>query len=131
YVGDAIAEEDADRIYRFLQHRGVLGGDPGPVPELPEPATPLTGMEIVKAPLPGIVSYRVPLGARVVAGQPIADLIDPTADDPAEGRIEIAAGTAGVLFARKTHRFVWSGDSLAKIAGGQPLAGRTGKLLTD
>ncbi|HEY9566973.1 MAG TPA: succinylglutamate desuccinylase/aspartoacylase family protein, partial [Thalassobaculum sp.] len=130
-VGDAIAEEDADRIYRFLQHRGVLGGDPGPVPALPQPAMPLTGMEIVKAPLPGIVSYRVPLGARVVAGQPIADLIDPTADDPAEGRIEIAAGTAGVLFARKAHRFVWPGDSLAKIAGGQPLAGRTGKLLTD
>lgn len=130
-VGDALAEEDADRIYRFLQHRGVIGGDPGPVPELPRPAMPLTGMEIVKAPLPGIVSYRVPLGAEVTAGQPIADLIDPTADDPAEGRIEIAAGTDGLLFARKTHRFVWPGETVAKIAGGQPLAGRAGKLLTD
>lgn len=130
-VGDAIAEEDADRIYRFLQHRGVIGGDPGPVPELRRPATPLAGMEIVKAPLPGIVSYRVPLGAEVTAGQPLADLIDPTADDPAEGRIEITAGTDGILFARKSHRFVWPGESIAKIAGGQPLPGRTGKLLTD
>ncbi len=130
-VGDALAEEDADRIYRFLQHRGVIGGDPGPVPELPRPATPLAGMEIVKAPLPGIVSYRVPLGAEVVAGQPIADLIDPTADDPAEGRIEIAAGTDGMLFARKSLRFVWPGETIAKIAGGQALAGRSGKLLTD
>ena len=130
-VGDALAEEDADRIYRFLQHRGVIGGDPGPVPELARPATPLAGMEIVKAPLPGIVSYRVPLGAEVTAGQPIADLIDPTADDPAEGRIEIAAGTDGLLFARKTHRFVWPGETIAKIAGGQPLPGRAGKLLTD
>ena len=130
-VGDALAEEDADRLYRFLQHRGVIGGDPGPVPELARPATPLAGMEIVKAPLPGIVSYRVPLGSEVAAGQPIADLIDPTADDPAEGRIEIAAGTSGLLFARKTHRFVWPGETIAKIAGGQALAGRSGKLLTD
>jgi predicted deacylase len=73
----------------------------------------------------------VPLGAEVTAGQPIADLIDPTADDPAEGRIEIAAGTDGLLFARKSHRFVWPGETVAKIAGGQVLAGRTGKLLTD
>lgn len=130
-VGDALAEEDADRIYRFLQHRGVIAGDPGPVPELSRPATPLAGMEIVKAPVPGLVSYRVPLGAEVVAGQPIADLIDPTADDPAEGRIEITAGTAGILFARKSHRFVWPGESITKIAGGHALAGRTGKLLTD
>jgi len=130
-VGDALAEEDADRIYRFLQHRGVIGGDPGPVPELLRPAMPLAGMEIVKAPLPGVVSYRVPLGAEVTAGQPIADLIDPTADDPAEGRLEIAAGTDGLLFARKSHRFVWPGEAVAKIAGGQVLTGRTGKLLTD
>jgi predicted deacylase len=130
-VGDALAEEDADRIYRFLQHRGVIAGDPGPLPALPRPATPLTGMEIVKAPLPGVISYRVPLGAQVTAGQPIADLIDPTADDPAEGRIEIAAGTDGMVFARKTLRFVWPGETVAKIAGGQPLAGRSGKLLTD
>jgi len=130
-VGDALAEEDADRLYRFLQHRGVIGGDPGPVPEMIRPASPLTGMEIVKSPLPGIVSYRVPLGSEVTAGQPIADLIDPTADDPADGRIEITAGTAGLLFARKTHRFVWPGETVAKIAGGQAMAGRTGKLLTD
>ncbi len=130
-VGDALAEEDADRLYRFLQHRGVIGGDPGPVPDLVRPATPLTGMEIVKAPLPGIVSYRVPLGSEVAAGQPIADLVDPTADDPAEGRIEIAAGTDGLLFARKTHRFVWPGETVAKIAGGRVLTGRTGNLLTD
>ena len=130
-VGDALAEDDADRIYRFLQHRGLIGGDPGPVPELLRPATPLNGMEIVKSPLPGIVSYRVPLGAEVVTGQAIADLIDPTADDPAEGRIEITAGTDGFVFARKTHRFVWPGETIAKIAGGQSLAGRAGKLLTD
>lgn len=130
-VGDALAEEDADRLYRFLQHRGVIGGDPGPLPDLVRPAMPLAGMEIVKAPLPGVVSYRVPLGAEVTAGQPIADLIDPTADDPAEGRLEIAAGTDGLLFARKSHRFVWPGETVAKIAGGQVLTGRTGKLLTD
>ena len=73
----------------------------------------------------------MPLGAEVVAGQPVADLIDPTADYPAEGRIEITAGTDGFVFARKTHRFVWPGETVAKIAGGQPLAGRAGKLLTD
>ncbi|NQW09628.1 MAG: succinylglutamate desuccinylase/aspartoacylase family protein [Alphaproteobacteria bacterium] len=128
-VGDALAEEDADRLYRFLQNRGVIAGG-ATVPALSRPATPLTAMEIVKAPLPGIVSYRVPLGTEVSAGQPIADLIDPTADDPAEGRIEITAGTDGLLFARRSNRFVWPGESIAKIAGTRALPSRSGALLT-
>lgn len=128
-VGDALAEEDADRLYRFLQHRGVITGDTA-VPDLPRPATPLSAMEILKAPLPGIVSYRLPLGTDVVSGQPIADLIDPTADDPAEGRIELTAGTDGILFARRGNRFVWSGETVAKIAGTQPLKNRHGLFLT-
>jgi len=119
-VGDALAEEDAERIYRFLQRRGVVGGEPGPVPDLVRPAMPLTGMEVLRAPLPGVLSYRVPLGTEVRAGQPVADLIDPTADDPAEGRIELTAGIDGLLFARRTHKFVWPGATVAKIAGARP-----------
>lgn len=128
-VGDAMAEEDADRLYRFLQNQGVIAGR-ATAPSLPRPATPLTAMEIVKAPLPGIVSYRVPLGAEVSTDQPIADLIDPTADDPAEGRIELTAGTDGLLFARRSNRFVWPGESIAKIAGTRPLPNRRDTLLT-
>lgn len=130
-VGDALAEEDAARIYRLLQRRGILDGDPGPLPELSRPALPLSGMEVVKSPLPGILSYRVPLGSEVTAGQPIADLIDPSADDPSEGRIEIKAGTDGYLFTRRSHKFVWPGAIIAKIAGARPVERRKGKPITD
>ena len=130
-VGDALAEEDAVRIYRLLQRRGIIAGDPGPLPKLERPALPLTGMEVVKAPLPGVLSYRVPLGTEVVAGQPIADLIDPTADDPGEGRIEIKAGIDGYLFTRRAHKFVWPGAIIAKIAGARPIERRTGRMLSD
>ena len=67
----------------------------------------------------------------MVAGQPIADLIDPTADDPGEGRIEIKAGIDGYLFTRRAHKFVWPGAIIAKIAGARPIERRTGRMLSD
>ena len=40
---------------RFLQRRGVIGGDPGPEPVPCCEATPLEGMEWLTAPAAGVV----------------------------------------------------------------------------
>jgi predicted deacylase len=129
-VGDAMAEEDADRLYRVLQRAGAVAGD-ADTPETVPAAVPVTGMDRVIAPVPGIISFRVPLGARVTAGQPIADLIDPTADDPAEGRVELYAATDGVVFARRIQRFAPMGAIVAKVAGERPLNDTPGGHLAN
>lgn len=131
-VGDALAEEDADRMYRVMQRYGIIAGgtDLDNDTKPPVRAVPVEGMERVQAPTPGIISFRVQLGAEVTEGQPIADLIDPTADDPAEGRTELFAETDGIVYARRIQRFAHTGATVAKIASNRPVA-VTSSHLTD
>ena len=131
-VGDALAEEDADRLYRTLQHYGIIdgGADLTLDTQTPVRSVPVEGMERVQAPTPGIISFRVPLGAEVTEGQPIADLIDPTSDDPAEGRTELFAESDGIVYARRIQRFAPTGTTVAKIASNRPI-GVSSSHLTD
>ena len=131
-VSDRLAEGDADALYRSLQRHGVIDGVPGPLPEALCEATPLTGCEFVKAPAPGVLSYAVALGEQVENGQIIAWLIDPAAEDPNAGRRAIHAGTEGMVLSRRDRLYVQPGDTLAKVAGREPLtAPRSKNLLGD
>lgn len=130
-VSDALAEEDARNLFRFLQRRGAVAGDPGPLPPLEAEATPLAGVDMVAAPRAGILTYRAPLGARVTAGEVIAEITDPLAADPALSRTPVAPVTTGLLWSRAVTRFVRRGDILAKVAGTEPLPGKGRRLLTD
>ncbi|NBC34209.1 MAG: succinylglutamate desuccinylase [Alphaproteobacteria bacterium] len=130
-VSDDLAEEDARNLFAFLQRRGAVAGDPGPLPPMQAEATPLAGVDMVAAPDSGILTYRVDLGAAVTAGQIIADITDPLAEDPAGARVPVATVTAGLLWSRAVQRFVRRGDILAKVAGSEPLPGKGRQLLTD
>ena len=44
---EAGLEADAAGLYRFLQRRGVIAGEPGRVPDRPCQVTPLDGMDVV------------------------------------------------------------------------------------
>lgn len=125
-VEDDLAAADAAGLHRYLQRRGVIAGDPGPLPALAHPATPLAGLEPVKAPVPGLIVYRVPLGAVVEPGTVIAEMVDPTG-----GRTPVACRSAGRVFARTEQRFARPGYRIAKIASPEALPERTGKLLGD
>ena len=89
----------------------------------------LDACEVVKAPAPGILSYAIELGARVAAGEAIAWLIDPAAEDPNEGRRAIRAGTDGLVLSRRDRRYVLPGTKLAKIVGTETLPERRGRNL--
>ena len=129
-VSDALAEADAEGLFRFLQHRGVIDGDPGPLPAALCEATRLEACDVVKSPATGVLSYRVALGDRVATGQPLADLIDPAAENPAEGRRTIVSGTDGLVMTRQLHKYVSAGTDIAKVAGNERLAHRkTGDLM--
>jgi predicted deacylase len=128
-VDDGTAGADADALVRFLQRRGVVAGDPGPLPEARCEATPLAGNEMLRAPVAGIVTYSQPLGAKLRRGEHVADIVDPTAA-PDQARTPLHAGVDGVLWSQCLHRLVRPGDIVAKIAGAEPIEGRGAILLT-
>jgi predicted deacylase len=131
-VDDALARGDAENIMAFLQRRGVLAGDPGPLPEPACEATPLVGVDMVRAPVQGVVVYTRALGERVEPGDVVVVLVDPDAEDPAAARTEVRTAGSGLLFTRRSFRFARPGDVLCKVAGAKPLAYRLeGSLLSS
>ncbi len=119
-----LAQQDADALIEFLRRRGVIAGSPRPLPAPRCAPTPLAGSEPVVAPGSGVVVFHRAPGARVVAGELIADLVDVDS-----GQVQpLHAQSAGVLYARSASRWATPGARLAKIAG--TTLQRTGKLLS-
>lgn len=129
-VEDGLASHDAEGILRFLQRRGAIKGDAGPLPEkLCEP-TPLEGTDLIYAPAAGLIVYQKELGDWVVEGEVVAELVRllPVSNEPA--RTPLVSKTSGLFFAHMGDRMVGPGAALAKICGSVPLAHReSGKLL--
>ncbi|MYM30037.1 deacylase [Duganella sp. CY15W] len=126
-----LARKDAAGLLQFLTLQGLLHADDAAAQAaaavLPEPlcaATPLEGVEPLYAPHAGILVYTRELGARVVAGDAIADLIDPVSGDTTVVR----ATVDGVFFARSAHRHVIRGMNVGKVASAK--AYREGDLLS-
>jgi predicted deacylase len=131
-VDDELARGDAENILAFLQRRGVIAGDPGPLPVAACEATPLEGVDMVRAPVQGVVIYTRKMGETVQSGDVVAVLVDPDAEDPGSARTEVQTVASGLLFTRRNFRFARPGDVLCKVAGAAPLAHRLeGSLLSD
>ena len=129
-VSDELAEADAAALYRFLQRRGLVAGDPGPLSAPACEATRLEACDVVKAPAAGVLAYKVGLGEWVSKGQVIAELVDPAAEDPSDARTAIRSVTDGLLLTRVQHKYVAPGESIGKVVGSEPLAHRrAGSLL--
>jgi hypothetical protein len=130
-VGGAWAAQDAKAIFRFLQRRKVVAGNPGPLPTPLADATPFAGTEMIKAPVAGVVDYRAMPGAHVKAGQVVAAIVDPAAADPRHGHTPVLSQTDGVLYGRLARRLVRPGETICRVAGAVPRPERTGRLLED
>jgi hypothetical protein len=123
-VSHAHARSDAQSIYAYLQHARVLDcAQPPQVPPFKCQPTPLAGSETLKAPAPGVVVFAAQVGQTMRAGDLVAEIIDPIANQCHR----VVAGVDGVLYARIRDRYVTSGGELGKIAGATPF--RTGPLL--
>lgn len=128
-VDDATAAADADNLMAVLVRRGAVEGTPSPLPEPLCAATPLTGVDMVKAPRAGLLVHDRPVGARVEAGEVLGHIVDPLAP-PEEARTPFTSAASGILFARRAVRLARPGDVICKVAGPDPLPHRKGKLLT-
>ncbi|WP_158045846.1 succinylglutamate desuccinylase/aspartoacylase family protein [Skermanella pratensis] len=130
-VEDGTAASDADNILRFLQRRGLAAGPPGPVPPARCAATPLSGVDRLIAPLPGVVAFRREIGDFVKAGEVIGEIVDPTAEDPRAARTPLVSRTSGLLWSRTQMKMAAAGETVAAVAGTMPLSDRTWSLLVD
>ena len=120
-VGDDTALPDAEGLWRFMQRRGVIAGDPGePPPLLCEP-TPQSGSDDLVAPCAGVISYRIAPGDRIAAGDVVADIVDPSEPDFEKARTPVISRATGVFYGRNLSRLVRPGQSFAVISGSEPL----------
>jgi uncharacterized protein len=131
-VSDDLCRADADGLIRFLQRRGLVDGDPGSLPDLLCNGTPLSGTQIAKTPVPGVVAYAVSLGDTVKKGDLIAEIVDPSAVDPDQARTPVFAETNGLILSRAADKLVRPGQGIAKVVGTEPLPDRQdGSLMED
>lgn len=123
-VAHPLAERDAGAILHYLAVRGFVDGPCDEPPPLIAEPTPLAGSMPLAAPHGGVIVFLEPVGARVAAGQPIAELIDPIT-----GAVTpVASPVEGLFFARDLRRFAVAGMTIGKVAGTQAL--RSGALLS-
>ena len=130
-VADELAAPDAEALFRFLQRRRLIAGDPPPLPPLQAVVAPLDAVDLVRSPGAGVLAYQQPLGATVAAGAVIAELVDPMAEDPERARTPITTITDGLLLSRRLDHLVRPGSTVTKIVGRRKLSYRTGLLLED
>jgi len=126
-VSHALATRDARALFDFLVHRELVAAADDGAPSLPAlhcRPTPLAASEDVNAPHAGVVVFAREPGDDVVAGDVIAEVIDPMS------RLvtPLHAKYAGRLYARALRRYVNPNETIARIAGTTPF--RTGNLLS-
>ena len=123
-VSHALATADAQAIFCWLQHAGVIACDVQPaLPPALCQATPLAGSETLRTTLPGIVVFAAQVGQTLQTGELVAEVIDPIGNQTHR----VVAGITGVFYARIRERYALAGAELGKIAG--VTAFKTGELL--
>jgi predicted deacylase len=89
-------------------------------------------MEILVAPVAGVVVYHRRLGDMVRAGDLVAEIVDPLGEPWGHARTPVRCTTDGLFFNHSAGRLVRLGQRFIRIAGAVPLATRkTGLLLGD
>lgn len=120
-----LAEQDAGALLQFLAREGLIDM---PLAELPPAScapTPLAAVEPLYAPQSGVLVFLKALGEQVMAGEAVADIVNPVSGATATVR----ASKDGLLFASTAHRHLLRGMQVCKIAGATPF--RSGSLLSQ
>ncbi|GGA79179.1 peptidase M14 [Brucella endophytica] len=118
-VGFDTGRADAEGLYRFLVHRGVVKDDGVKLAHnFNGPVTPLENVEMVRAPQGGMVLYHVGLGDEVEEGDSLVTIVTRPGDP--SGDITLTAPQAGRILTRRSVRYIRRGDDLLKLLGSRP-----------
>ena len=129
-VSHELAAQDAQNIFYFLQRRGLIAGDAPPLAGLLNEATPLRGVEHLKATTPGVVVFFKSPGDKVKPGDVIAEIINPLAISEKDAVTPVRSSIDGIVISIIADRLARPGRILSKVAGKEPLAGKGDSLLT-
>lgn len=128
-VSQQLAVQDAQGMLAYLRQIGVLAGQAEISPHQPH-LCDLESVDLVPAPVAGLVEWAVPLGSQVEPGQVIARIMQ-LGGQGAPDTHAVTARNKGRLFTRVHRPYVRAGQTLVKIAGDEPLSWRSGYLLGD
>ncbi len=124
-VDDGLAAADAAALIDHLSWRGIIDAPAPAMPDLSDVATPLAGVDRVRAPVAGVALYHVRLGDRVRIGDHVATILDPASGE----RHPCHATADGLVWSRSQCRYAGPNDILLCIAGREVLV-TSGPLLT-
>ncbi len=129
-VDGALANSDAEGLYRLLVARGVIAD-----PALPAPGpfkglvAPLENIDMMPAPKAGAILYDVKPGDRVAKGARLATIVHTPGE--AGGRTEVLAPQDGVILTRRSRRIIRTGEDLLKLVGDKKSADARSGTLED
>lgn len=107
---------DAEGLYRFLVHRGVISDSSIELKvDFNGPVTPLENVEMIRAPLGGMLLFHVGVGDEVEAGAKLVTVVTIPGDP--NGDVILTAPQAGRILTRRSHRYTRRGDDLLKLLG--------------
>lgn len=124
-VDDDLAAADAAALINHLAWRGIIDVPAPQATDMSDLATPLAGVDRVRAPVGGVALYHVALGEQVRAGQHVATILDPFTG----GRHPCHAVSDGIIWSRTQNRYAGPNDILLCVAGREVLV-TSGPLLT-
>lgn len=119
-----LAEQDARGLLRFLQLEGYLSddaelADAGQTETWVPERFNVNQVQMVAAPVSGIVTYEVPIGTWVNRGDRICQI--ERIDQPMPTRVDVIAEHNGYLFAQTGHFMVSPGHTIAMVATHEPM----------
>jgi len=125
-VNDRFAEQDAEGLYAWLCHCGVIDA-PSTVADWPVEVREMGQMETLLAPQPGVLIFERELGDFVEEGQRFARILGRPGDPSSE--VVLYAEQAGRMVTRYRDRLVAQGMVVAKFTGNRMSRNWSGGLL--
>lgn len=115
-VDGALAQSDAEGLYRLLVARGTVVDTALPAPgRFTGLVAPLENIDMMPAPRAGAILYDVKPGDRVAKGDRLATIVHTPGEEG--GRTEVIAPQAGLILTRRSRRIIRAGEDLLKLVG--------------
>ncbi len=128
-VEDELAAQDAERLFDYFKDIGAIAQEVAPAEEFTVQVSPLDAVDVVKAPVTGLLIFRAGLDDKIAKGEIFAEIVRLDSEQP-NHRTPVYARTSGYLMGLSHRRMVRPGDQIAKIAGKDSLSHRNaGNLL--
>lgn len=123
-VSDEIASQDAKNLYDFLVRRGYV--EDSNIPPLTNlnkhKATPMTGVDMIEATVPGLIVWKVKAGDQVVKDQVVGEIV--SIDNVDAPRVPIITHTSGLVYGINNYRLAVPGEIVMTVTGDAPLEWR-------